>query len=79
VTRPRPAPEDLEILVPQWQAARDILRRWPLGDSLDDLAAILVLKTVAITWRQVSDALPEPEVTHTTLQVPEGPDDGGFL
>lgn len=61
MTRPRPAPEDLEILVPQHQAARDILRRWRLGDSLDDLAAILVLKIVAITWRQVSSALSPEE------------------
>lgn len=70
MTRPRPAPEDLEILVPQHQAARDILRRWRLGDSLDDLAAILVLKIVAITWKQVSSALsPEERIPPMILRL----------
>lgn len=76
--RPRLTAQDLEILVPQWQAARDILRRWPLGGSVDELAALLVLKTVAITWKQVSDALSHDERTPVILRLYLSGNDKGY-
>jgi len=58
MTRPRLTPADLEPLLPQWQAARDILRTHQLGANLDDLAALLTLKIIAITWSQIAPHLP---------------------
>lgn len=51
--------EDLELLRPQYEAVRKALADYRLSASLDDLAAFITLKVVAITWGQVIEAAPE--------------------
>lgn len=72
-----PIPDELlELLRPQLEVAWDVIRGWPLGQRMDDLAALLVLKVIAVTSGQLKeiglyDRIPEP---------PQGgPDDGGFF
>lgn len=68
--------EQLQVLEPQFKAAMDVLRAWPLGRPVSDLAALLVLKVIAVT----SGQLGELGVYDRVKEVPaDGPDDGGFF
>ncbi len=74
MTRPKVTDEEVAVILPQYNEVYRILRNHPLGARLDDLAALLTLKVIAITWGQVREVMPAP-----VLPLPgDGPDDGGF-
>ena len=67
---------DLALLQPQFSAAMEAIRTWPLGRPISELAAIIVLKVIAATSVQ----LKEIGVYDRFREVPtDGPDDGGFF
>jgi hypothetical protein len=47
--------EDLQQLQPQFQVAMEALRTWPLGRPISELAALLVLKIIAVTSGQLKE------------------------
>jgi hypothetical protein len=47
--------EDLQQLQPQFQVAMEVLRTWPLGRPIRELAALLVLKIIAVTSGQLKE------------------------
>jgi hypothetical protein len=47
--------EDLEVLQPQFATAMEVLRTWPLGRPISELAAVLVLKIIAVTSGQLKE------------------------
>lgn len=51
--------EDLAVLEPQYREVRKLLADHRLSGSLDELAAAITLKVVAMTWAQVTEAAPE--------------------
>lgn len=47
--------EDMEILRPQLEVALETLSTWPLGRPVIELAALLVLKIIAVTSGQLKE------------------------
>jgi hypothetical protein len=47
--------EDLQQLQPQFAVAMEVLRTWPLGRPISELAALLVLKIIAVTSGQLKE------------------------
>jgi len=72
--------EDYAVLIPQYEAVLTVLKRHPLGGSLEDTAALCALKVIAITWGQVREVAPElGTAAHRGRGgALDGPDDGGF-
>jgi hypothetical protein len=47
--------EELEIFMPQLDAAWKVIDSWPLGQPMKDMAALIVLKVIAVTSKQLDD------------------------
>lgn len=47
--------QDLQVLQPQFAVALEVLRTWPLGRPISELAALLVLKIIAVTSGQLKE------------------------
>lgn len=70
--------EDLQALMPQFSEALSLLRTWPLGRPVTELAAIIVLKVIAATSGQLKEIGVYDR--HISVEPPtDGPDDGGFF
>lgn len=68
---------DFEPIRPQLNAAWEIISRWPIGKDIKELAALVALKTIAITLIQIRELGGWPETKETDHA--ENPDDGGFF
>jgi hypothetical protein len=76
-TKARATDADYAVLVPQYEAVLEVLKRHPLGGNLQDTAALCALKVIAITWAQVREVAPELAAAPHRGRG-GGPDDGGF-
>jgi hypothetical protein len=78
----------LEVLKPQLDSAWEVVRNWPLGKPTMDMTALVVLKVIAVTSRQLSDIGVYGKLERRATGVRDdlmerayanGPDDCGFF